>query len=104
MEPRRIYDQVGELHEVNNKIDDYIKSNDEYHKKQDELRTVDSALLKDMHKMLMGDPEAGEMGLIKQNKETYEVVTGLKFTGTFGKWVLSFIILIAAVVTIFDKS
>lgn len=52
-------------------------------------------LMKLHHRVLFGDQELDEMGLIKQNKEIYDILTSVKnvnkFIGGFGatlKWLL----------------
>ena len=75
----------NEIHEVNKKIENYILSNDAYHAKQDSLRMDESKMLSDMHKVLLGNPDTGEIGLMKQMAPVLEAWKSMK-------WIFGFLL------------
>lgn len=86
-----VEDKHNEIHEVHKKIDDYIVSNDAYHIKQGELRTKSDRMLIEMHQGMFGNPDTGEIGLIKQMAPVLEAWKSVK-------WVFGFILAIGTLV------
>lgn len=67
------------------KVDDYIRVNDEYHRKQDDLREEDRKILISMHRGLYGDKDTGEQGLIKDMQPVLEGWRSVK-------WIFGFLL------------
>ena len=61
------------------KLDAYIKANDAYHMRQDEVHKQTSDLIAEMHRALKGDPVNGVSGLINDMKPITEAWKALKW-------------------------
>jgi len=61
------------------KLDAYIKANDAYHMRQDEVHKQTSDLISEMHRALKGDPVNGVSGLIDDMKPITQAWRSMKW-------------------------